>query len=561
MDRLTRLVSILALLASACTGEIGDPTATPEVLEPPGSPPPIPGVDPSACEDVSRDPGRVTLHRLNRVELGNTLRDLMGAAPSITDDFPADAESKDGFINNAETLTVGDVLVDRYDNLALTLSEESLTNATFQERYLDCDVAAMGTEVCGRHFVEAFGRRAFRRPVTEAEVARYMTFVDDADDFDSGVQLATRAILMAPSFLFRPEPVGARDLSAHELATRLSYFLWATMPDEELDALADNGDLLEDVTLRAQVQRMIADDRFDQFVGEFATRWLHTSHLHEVAPAPSVFDSFDEDLQHAMDEETRLFVEHIVRENLPLTTLLKADFTYLNERLANHYGIEGVTGDEFRYVELDDARRGGLLTQASILTVTSHPDRTSPVKRGEYVLDRLLCSPPPAPPDNVDALPGDEPDEEGRVLSVRERLEQHRADPVCAACHDLMDPIGFALESYDGIGQWRTEDRNGAPLDTTGVLPDGQTFDDAASLADVLNEDPRFLGCVTEKLATYALGRETTEEDACILGDVLGRVGSDNPTLRDLLVELVMDDLFRTVGEERVTTTTESEGE
>jgi hypothetical protein len=362
-------------------------------------------------------------------------------------------------------------------------------------------------------------------------------------------------MLLSPEFLFRSEThaAGIRDLDGYELASRLSYFLWSSMPDDELFALAESGELANEDVLRDQVDRMLDDDRSDSLLEEFAARWLDVDeeHIGTIEPSWDQFPEFDTAVRSAMTEETRLFIRHVIREGMPLSTLLTANFTFLNERLASHYGIGGVTGEEMRLVNLSDEQRGGLLRQGSVLMTTSHPDRTSPVLRGKFVLARLLCAPPADPPDNVDALSDEMEDPDtGETLTLRERLERHRADPDCAICHDLMDPIGFSLENYDATGAWRETD-NGEEIDSFGILPDGRTLSGAAELGSIIAEDERFAQCVTEKLMTFGIGRSPqTPSDYCYVKDVVERAQDLGPelTLRGLIESLVLNDVFRTVG-------------
>ena len=373
----------------------------------------------------------------------------------------------------------------------------------------------------------------------------------DGRSFDVALAQGIRSALLAPSFLFRPEThgVGIRELDGYELASRLSFALWASMPDDELFDLAEAGTLNDDDVIRSQMERMIADPRFDAFLDEFATRWLKVVKLAYASPDPSLFSTYDSALQSAMVDETRLFIRHVIEENLPLSTLVVADFTFLNERLATHYGIEGVTGDEMRLVRLPEGtQRGGLLTQGAILTVTSQPTRTSPVKRGEYLLERFLCAPPPAPPDNVEALNDDTMDPDGTVVTLRERLAQHRENPECATCHDVMDPLGFALEAFDAVGAFREVDETGAPIDSLGELPDGRSFEGPRELGAFLAEDPRFAACVGEHLLGYTLGRSLSGSDLCVVDRIVQRTNARDGSLRTLLEETLLDEVFRSVG-------------
>lgn len=400
-----------------------------------------------------------------------------------------------------------------------------------RDRILTCDPAVAGREACGREIIAGFGRRAWRRPLTEDEIDRLLGFLElaeaEGDDFETGIKLAMRAMLLSPHFLYRveldPDPTSAEphDLTDHELATRLSYFLWSTMPDAELRAAADAGRLRDPAEIDAQVRRMLADPKARALVDNFAGQWLYIRAMDDVMPDYQAFPAFDDELRASMKTETRLFFETFLLEDRSALDMLDAGFTFIDERLARHYGLdpaagEPVPGTDFRRVALPgDSGRAGLLTQGSVLTVTSFPRRTSPVKRGKWVLEQLLCSAPPPPP----------PEVEGRIEEVdpdaplRERLAQHRADPVCAACHARMDPIGLGLEQFDGIGAWRDLE-NGHPVDASGEFPDGRTFDGAVELSALLKQEPALARCMAEKLFTYALGRGPQPSDHCVLEDI-----------------------------------------
>jgi mono/diheme cytochrome c family protein len=371
--------------------------------------------------------------------------------------------------------------------------------------------------------IERFATRAYRRPLLPGEVARLVRFVDMArangESFERGIQLAVEAVLVSPQFLFRVElgpqgvqkknqfvkPPNPAPVTDFELASRLSYFLWSSMPDDELFALARNGKLREGDNLDKQVARMLRDRKAQSLVENFADQWLQIRNLKNVNPDRTRFPTFDEALRTAMQKETELFFEAVIREDRSVLDLIDADFTFLNERLARHYGIPGVKGEAFQRVALKDGIRGGLLTQASILTVTSNPTRTSPVKRGKWILEQVLGAPPPPPPPDVPIL---KDDRDGPLKgSLRQRMEQHRANPSCASCHSRMDPLGFGFENFDAIGAWREKDGEYA-VDASGVLPSGQTFQGPKALKAILKaKDKDFCRALTEKLLTYALGR------------------------------------------------------
>ncbi len=368
---------------------------------------------------------------------------------------------------------------------------------------------------CAREIVENLARRAYRRPVAENDVQELLGFYEQGrrqGGFDAGIQFALERVLVAPDFLFRiqedpadPEAGDVYQISDVELASRLSFFLWSSGPDDELLELAAAGRLRDRSVLEQQVERMMADSRADAFINNFVGQWLYLRNLDNHYPLPSAFPEFDENLREAFKRETELFIEDQIRADRSLLELLRADYSYINERLADHYGIPGIYGNHFRQVSLDGAQRGGLLGHGSLMTVTSYPNRTSVVLRGKFVLENLLGSPPPEPPPNVPAL--EEASEDGRQLTMREAMAQHRENPACRVCHAAMDPIGFSLENYDAVGKWRNRFA-GVDVDASGLLPDGAAFDGRKGLQQLLLDRPDdFVGTVTEKLLTYALGR------------------------------------------------------
>lgn len=416
-----------------------------------------------------------------------------------------------------------------------------------RDRLVTCDPTEIGGRLCAAETLDAFLPRAWRRPVGEAERERLMAVYDfvesETDSFEQGLYWAFVASLVSPHFLFRvePDPVleNVRPLNDYEIAARLSYFLWSSMPDAELSAAAERGELRDPEVLEAQVGRMLDDPRSIALVDNFAGQWLYIRNIANVVPDAWAFPDFDDELQAAMSEEMRLFFHSFITDDQSMLELLTADYTYVNERLARHYGIDGMTGDEFARVSLDGLPRRGLLTQAGLLTVLSTPTRTSVVRRGKWVLGQLLCSEPPAPPPGVEGLV--EPGEGGGTL--REVLEQHRADPVCASCHTSMDAIGFGLENYDGIGLYRLED-NGEPIDATGELPGADPFDGAVEMADVLAEDTRLARCISQKLYIYALGRGLGIADLGPMNHVLDQFVANGHSFRDLAMLIATSDPF-----------------
>ncbi|HWA23618.1 MAG TPA: DUF1592 domain-containing protein [Caulobacterales bacterium] len=401
-------------------------------------------------------------------------------------------------------------------------------------------------EACAKKTVRTLARRAFRRPATEADVVALMTHYAQGrreGDFWTGIGRVIEYILVDPEFLFRIEPDPAVPpgtvyrMGDVPLASRLSFFLWSSIPDNELLGLAERGKLSDPAIMEQQVRRMLRDERAQAFIDNFFGQWLTQRALERVAPVPELFTDFDDNLREAFSQETRLFLESQLREDRKAIELVTADYTYVNERLARHYGIPNVYGSRFRRVTLPEGTRGGVLGQGSILTVSSYAHRTSPVIRGKWLLDNMFGSPPPPPPPNVPALP--DATEGGKSLSVRARLEQHRKSPVCAACHARMDPLGFALENFDAIGAWRTLD-GGAPIDTSGSLPDGTKIDGFKGLQQLLaSRQDDFATTATEKLMTYALGRGLDPSDMPSIRAITRRAARDDYRWSTLILGVV----------------------
>lgn len=407
-------------------------------------------------------------------------------------------------------------------------------------------------EECAGEIATNLARRAYRRPPTKEEVDRLVGLVErvqkEGDSFEEGVRVAIQAVLLSPHFLFRVESEPSTTsqephrITDHELATRLSYFLWADMPDSELFRLANEGQLKNQAVLDAQVSRMLGDPKSSALVENFADQWLQLRNLDRAKPDPIRFPTVDDELRDAMRRETHLFVEAIIQENRSVLDLIDAPFTFLNGPLAHHYGIDGISGEQFKRVTLEGNQRGGLLTQASILTVSSHPTRTSPVLRGKWVLENLLGAPPPDPPDGVPEL-----DEStvGSTESLRSQLEAHRANPSCAVCHDQIDPLGFGLERYDAVGAWRTHD-GAFEIDDSGTLPNGTTFRGSHELKAILKaRDNEFVRNLAEKLLTYALGRGLERYDSDAIETILARAASEDARFSSLVLGVVHSDPFQ----------------
>jgi hypothetical protein len=406
---------------------------------------------------------------------------------------------------------------------------------------------------CPRQIVEALARRAYRRPVGAADVAPLLRLFDQGrgkgGSFEDGLRLALQAMLVSPDFLFRIEeqrPASGserfRPIGPHELASRLSYFLWASMPDDELLRRADDGSLGEPAVLEKELRRMLADPKAVALVDAFGGQWLQFRALEAATPNRDRFPDFDDYLRLSMRRETELLLETVVREDRSILELIDARYTFLNERLARHYGVAGVTGPEFRKVDLAGTQRRGILSHASVLTVSSYPTRTSPVLRGKWILENILAAPPPDPPAGTPRL-----DEAtvGKNATLRQQLDAHRTGPSCAACHSRMDPLGFALENFDAIGAWRVKDGE-FPVDAKGSLPDGRSFTGPEEMTAILAGDrDAFAACATEKLLTYALGRGLERQDRRTVKTIAARVAEKGYHFSALVQEIVNSLPFR----------------
>jgi len=436
-----------------------------------------------------------------------------------------------------------------------------------RDRIFACrPTTAAREQACAKTIVSNLAHRAFRRPVTDKDIAVPMDLYQKAratGDFETGIEVALRAILTSAEFLFRVEQDPPRlaagtayRISDLELASRLSFFLWSSVPDQPLLDKAEAGRLSDPAVLEAEVRRMLADPRAESLSTNFASQWLYLRNLSAAEPNLRLFPDFDDNLRTAFREETERFFGSIVNEDRSVLDLLDADYTFLNERLARHYGISGVYGDEFRRVPLaKDSVRRGLLGQGSILTVTSHATRTSPVRRGKWILDNMLGMPPPAPPANVPPLPDN--NAAVRSLSMRQRMAEHRANAVCASCHRSIDPLGLALENFDAVGRWRDAAEDGAPLDASGSLPGGESFSGLAGLKQALLAKPDvFVGTLTEKLLTFALGRGVDYADAPAIRQIRREAAQHNYKMSSYLLAIVRSMPFqmRTVAERETQT-------
>jgi hypothetical protein len=502
------------------------------------------------------DRGRVTMRRLNSTEYNNTVRDLLGTSLRPADAFPPD-EVSDGFNTIGSTLAIPPSRLESYEAAAQSLVDElfELPMADARRKsVLSCPLDAGQEEACGEKILSGLMRGAFRRPPDAAEVSRFTQLAKTVRGLganaEEGLKAAMRAVLMAPQFVFRIEKdsasgsVTASAVSDYELATRLSYFIWASMPDPELFAEADAGHLTQQVgTLTAQLDRMLASPKAASLAESFAGQWLGLPALATKLPSVSAFPAYDPTLLSSAATETKQFFEELLKTDAPIESLITADFSVIDGRLAKNYGVTA-SGQDFVRTSLSGTPRVGILGQASFLLGTSHPDRTSPVKRGAWVLTNLLCAQPPPPPQMVAELLTPTP---GGGATLRQQLEKHRASPQCSGCHTLMDPIGLALENFDAIGQYRTED-NGVAIDARGTLPSGVMINGGRELAFALAEDPRYAPCVTQQLLTYAVGRTFDNTEAKAYAATVASDASGGGTFgwKAALRAVVSSEAFRT---------------
>ncbi len=403
-----------------------------------------------------------------------------------------------------------------------------------------------------RQIIGVFARRAFRRLVTNEELDRllriYSVVQKEGESFERGVHVALQAVLVSPHFLFRgeiaPDPNNPKTIHAvndFALASRLSYFLWSSMPDEELLSLAGRGALRKRGAMEMQVKRMLKDPKSAALVENFTGQWLQIRNLWKVTPDTNVFAGFTDALRGDMERETELFFETVIRDDRSVLDFIDGNYTFVNSRLAQHYGIKGVQGEQFQRVAFKDKSRGGVLTHGSVLTITSNPTRTSPVKRGKWVLDNLLGTPPPPPPPDVPDLK----DQKNLTGTLRQKMEQHRANPNCASCHERMDPIGFGLENFNAVGVWRDMEGD-LPIDPTGKLPGGRNFNGPADLRKILREQKElFAHCLAEKLLTYALGRGLEYHDKCAVDKITTALAKEDYKMSVLITEIVKSAPFQ----------------
>ena len=514
------------------------------------------------CSDAAREKalthlrGGVTSRRMNRGEYNNTIRDLIGLDLKPADAFPADGSGGEGFDNNGDALFVSSMLLEKYLAAAEKVIDAALATDAKRDVRQRILIAAPGPQVtakdAARSVIARFARRAFRRPVSDAEVDRLLTLFDRArqrgEPFETAIKLPLQGVLISPHFLFlvetEPEAKGIYRVNDFVLASRLSYFLWSSMPDEELFTLAAANTLHEPGMLKQQVRRMIKDPRSRAMTQNFAIQWLGIEELGEsIRPSREAFPEYNDELAGFMKQETILFFDHLFREDRSLLEFLDADYTFANEPLAKLYGIVGVKGNEMRRVKVPDRSRGGILGMASILTATSFPLRTSPVLRGKWVMESILGGKVPPPPPEAGTLPKDDKADNG--LTFRQRLEKHRSKPECASCHQKMDPLGFGLENFDPIGRWRDQ-TGGAPVDARGELPNGDKFSGPRELKDVLlKRKDEFLRNFSRKMLGYALGRGLSKYDQCVVQDATAVLRANDYRPSALIEQIVLSKTFQ----------------
>ncbi len=516
--------------------------------------------------------GYVMSRRLNRTEYNNSVRDLIGLDLKPGSIFPEDGAGGEGFNNNGDALFTSPILMEKYlEAAALVMSTVlhegkpvTLTGAV-ASRFTPAQIEAARKRIlfvtptatlpardAAKQIVTHFTERAFRRPVEAVEIDRLLTMFDRAqergDSFEASLRLSLKAMLISPHFLFlvepEPESEGIYRLGHYPLASRISYFLWASLPDDELLSLAKSGRLHDAGVIREQVRRMLKDPRAKALGESFAIQWLNMEPLGTtVKPDPKKFPEYDDALAAAMRDELVYLFHDVVSNNRSLINLIDCDYTFMNERLAAHYGVANITGPAMRRVPLTDRNRGGVLGLAGVHTVTSFPLRTSPVLRGKWVLEELLGSRVPPPPPNVPSLPADDEKREG--LSFREQVELHRKNPECASCHARMDPLGFGLENFDAIGRYRTE-LAGQLIDSSGVLPSGEKFNSPAELKKVLlNKKDEVVRHLSRKMLGYALGRSLNRFDQCVVDDAMKLMKADDYKAEHLIETIVLSYPFQ----------------
>ena len=504
--------------------------------------------------DFPRNPGRPMIRRLNRNEYNYTVRDVFGINFFPGKEFPADGAGGEGFDNVGDALFVPPVLMEKY----LAASKAIITEIYAKPDLLARVLVAKPSEKlppkdAARMVLKYNASLAFRHMAADDEVAGMVALADKNLDagqpFEQAVKAPLQSLLVHPSFLFRSEAdqPGNREwrITDYELATRLSYFIWSSAPDRPLLKLASEGKLSDKAVLAQQVERLLNDPRSEAMSRHFAGQWLGFDEVRETSdPDTKRFPTFTPSLRIAMYRESVEYFNNLIRENRPVMDLVDSRYTYVNEELARHYGIPGVTGSQMQKVALTDRNRGGVIGQASILTTTSVPLRTSPVKRGKWILDNLLGTPPPPPPPDAGVLPGDDKSPAG--LTFRQQLEAHRQKANCAGCHSKIDPLGFGLENFDAVGRWRSTDANGKPVDSKADMAGGLTFSTPAELKEILMQsDELFLKNISRKMLAYSLGRSLEYYDEPVIMDLVKQLRANGLKTRPLVHAIVTSHPFQ----------------
>jgi hypothetical protein len=536
-------VAIAGAIA-ACVGSIGDAA--------PGTSGNGAVVGASTTQSVcgALSPGATPLRRLTQAEYNNTVRDLLGDSSSPANAFPPDQRQGD-FSNTAVALTVSPLLAQSYETAAETLATTAMGHLA---TLVACDTTTTGEEACAAQFVSTFGKRAFRRPLTADEQSGFMALYEtnrSAADYNNGIQSVVEAFLQSAPFLYRPE-FGTQNqavgtvvpLTSYEMASRLSYFLWGSMPDDALFAAADANALTTAEEVAAQATRLLADPKAHPAIGQFFSEWLGVDQIDGASKDPTTYPSYTPQVRDAMQQETLAFTDWVMwGSDAKLQTLLTAPVSFVNASLAPLYGMSNITGATLQQVQLDPTQRAGIVTQPGVMTVLAKADRSSPVLRGKFVREKMFCQLVSPPPQNIvitppTITPG---------VSTREMFTMHSAVQPCKGCHTLMDPIGFGFENYDGIGQWRTTDQ-GQPVDASGTLTatdsDG-TFNGAVDLAHKLAESPDVRDCVATEWFRYAMGRGEASDDACALQSLKDSFATSQSNMNQLLVAVTQMVTFR----------------
>lgn len=509
--------------------------------------------------DVPSDPGNVTIHRLTLTEFNRTIHDLLGVDGNPADVFPADNAGGSGtFDNNADTLFVSPMLLDRLVDVSLAVIEKAKPEKLFLVEPVKGkkgEVTLAAKKKALETSLASFLPLAWRRPVTLAEIQKLSAIYEKTAKklniiHDEAVKLVYASALTSPNFLYRIEETKAgkdpTPLNPYEYATRLSYFLWSSMPDAALTAAAKDGKLKEPADIAAQVKRMLADPKASIFSSQFMGQWLGTDNLLAgLGPDLKIIRGYDESLRAAMMKEPVVFMQALLNKDGSLVDLIDCNYVYVNAELARHYGLSGPSGSEFVRVAVDDGKRGGLITMAGVLAITSRPARTSPVIRGKWILAELLSYPPPPAPPNVPVFK-EEKEGAANVGTLRQRLERHRIDPACNSCHQRIDPLGFGLENFDAIGRWRTVGDLREPLDTVGTMPSGEKFDGPQQLKKLLLlRKERIMTTVVERMLSYALGRPVERCDRSTVRQIVKNLGAADWKAQSLVTEVALSLPFR----------------